>query len=116
MSFTAIEAWWWPYLFILLAGIIPNGIWRVIGVFIGGRIDEESEILVAVRAVATGLVAAVIGNLVVYPSGALADTPVLLRIGAVAAGFLAWRLFGRRMLVAIAITEACLLLGIWIQP
>lgn len=116
MSFTAVEAWWWPYLFILLAGVIPNGMWRVFGVFIGGRIDDESEILVVVRAVATGLVAAVIGNLVVYPSGALADTPTLLRIAAVAAGFAAWRFLGRRMLVAIAVTEAILLAGVWIQP
>lgn len=73
-------------------------------------------VAVAVFVLATGLVAAVIGNLVVYPSGALADTPALLRIGAVAAGFAAWRFLGRRMLVAIAVTEAILLVGVWIQP
>ena len=45
---------------------------------------EDSDILVLVRAIATALVAAVIGNLICFPSGALAAAPVALRLGAAA--------------------------------
>lgn len=79
MSFDAFDAWWWPYLFILLAGWLATDSWRYLGVYLGGKMSEESDILVFVRCVATALVAAVIANLIVFPSGALADSPLVLR-------------------------------------
>ena len=85
MTFQAIDAWWWPYLFILIAGWLATDMWRFLGVYFGGRISEDSDVLVLVRCVATALVAAVIGNLIVFPSGELANTPLLLRAGAAAA-------------------------------
>ncbi len=77
MTFTAIDDWWWPYLFILIAGWLATDTWRYLGVYFGGRISEDSEALVLVRCIATALVAAVIGNLVVFPSGALVHTRAL---------------------------------------
>ena len=82
MTFGAIDAWWWPFLFILVGGWLVTDGWRFLGVYLGGRIDETSEAMVFVRAVATALVAAVIANLVIFPAGALADSPVWLRVGA----------------------------------
>jgi hypothetical protein len=82
MTFEAIDAWWWPYLFILIAGALATDIWRFLGVYLAGGIAEDSDLLVLVRCVATALVAAVIANLIVFPSGALAETPAALRIGA----------------------------------
>ena len=70
----SIDAWWWPFAFILLAGWAMTYPWRALGVYLGGRIREDAEILVLVRAIATALVAAVIGNLVCFPSGPAADT------------------------------------------
>ncbi|WP_442578330.1 AzlD domain-containing protein [Mesorhizobium sp. ASY16-5R] len=111
MTFEAIDAWWWPFLFVLVAGGLATDIWRLLGVHFGGRIREESEALVFARAVATALVAAVIGNLVVFPSGSLADTPMALRIGAAVAGFAVYLATGKRMLPGIVAGEAVLIAG-----
>lgn len=111
MTFTAIDAWWWPYLFILIAGWAATDVWRYLGVYFGGRVSEDSEVLVLVRCIATALVAAVIGNLIVFPSGALADTPLWLRAGAAAAGFIAYLTIHRSVLMGIVVSEAALLGG-----
>ena len=116
MTLTTFDAWWWPYLFILMAGWMATDAWRFLGVYFGGRIAEQSELLVFVRAVATALVAAVIGNLVVFPSGALAETPLLLRIAAAGLGFAAYLLSGSKVLVGILASEAVLGAGIWLGP
>jgi hypothetical protein len=112
MTFNAIDAWWWPFLFILIAGWLATDSWRFLGVYFGGRISEQADVLVLVRAVATALVAAVIGNLIVFPSGALAATSLALRIGATATGFLAYLFLGRRILVGILVAEAVLGVGL----
>jgi len=112
MTFTAIQYWWWPYLFILIAGWLATDIWRFLGVYFGERVAENSDSIVFVRCVATALVAAVIGNLVVFPSGALADTPVVLRVVAMAAGFAAYLLVQRRIVVGIGVAEAVLFSGL----
>jgi hypothetical protein len=112
VTWRSLTDWWWPYLFILLAGWLPTDMWRFIGVFIGGRVREDSQALVAVRAVATALVAGVIAQLILYPSGVLADSPVVLRIGAAAAGFLAYLTLGRRVIVSVIVGEIVLLAGL----
>lgn len=111
MSFDSIDAWWWPFLFILVAGWLATDTWRFLGVYLGGRISEDSDILVLVRAVATALVAAVIANLVIFPGGALAETPVALRLAAAAAGFAAYLYLGKRVVVGIAVAEAVFIGG-----
>lgn len=112
MTFFSFENWWWPYVFILVAGWLATDAWRFLGVYLGGRIAEDSGVLVAVRAMATALVAAVIGNLIVFPSGALAQVPLWLRVLAAAAGFAAYLWLGRRVLVGIVAAELVLLAGI----
>ena len=114
MTFWSIDSWWWPFLFILIAGWLATDAWRFLGVYFGGRISEDSDILVLVRTVATALVAAVIGNLIMFPSGALAGSPVALRIGAAAIGFAAYMLLGRRVLVGIIAGEVTLLAGLYL--
>ena len=111
MTFSTFAAGWWPYLFILLAGWLATDTWRILGVYLGGRISEASEALVFVRALATALVAAVIGNLIVFPSGALAETALVLRILAAACGFAAYLVAGRRMLAGLLAAEAVLIAG-----
>lgn len=112
MTWQSLSDWWWPYVFILLAGWLPTDIWRFIGVFIGGRVKEDSEALVAVRAVATALVAGVIAQLILYPSGALANSSVYLRLVAAAAGFLAYMFLGRRVIISVIVAEAVLIAGL----
>ncbi|MBO6538629.1 MAG: AzlD domain-containing protein [Rhizobiaceae bacterium] len=112
MTFDAIDAWWWPFFFILIAGWLATDSWRFLGVFLGGRISEDSEALVFVRCVATALVAAVVAGLILTPNGALADTPILLRAGAAIAGFAAYLAAGKRMIVGIVVAEALLVGGV----
>lgn len=114
MTFTSIDAWWWPYLFILLAGWLATDAWRFLGVYLGGRISEATDAMVFVRALATALVAAVIGNLIVFPSGALAAVPLALRIGAVVAGFVAYLLARKSVVVGILVAEASLLASLYL--
>lgn len=111
MSFDAIDAWWWPFLFILVAGWLATDAWRFLGVYLGGRLSEDSDLLVLVRAVATALVAAVIANLIVFPGGALADSPLALRLAAAIAGFAAYMLGGRRVLAGIVVAETVFVAG-----
>ncbi|MEO3385927.1 AzlD domain-containing protein [Mesorhizobium sp. CAU 1741] len=113
MTFGAFDAWWWPYLFILLGGWLATDGWRFLGVYLGGKITEESPALVFVRTLATALVAAVIGNLVVFPSGALAGVPLMVRVGAAAIGFVAYLVARKNMLVGILVAEAVLLAAVY---
>ncbi|MGF7005201.1 AzlD domain-containing protein [Aminobacter sp. BE322] len=112
MTFQSLDAWWWPFLFILVGGWLATDVWRFLGVYLGDRLSEASDLLVLVRALATALVAAVIGNLIAVPSGALAETSLALRLAAVAAGFAAYMLLGRKVIVGIIASEAVLLGGI----
>jgi len=114
MTFSSFDAWWWPYLFIIVAGWLMTDSFRFLGVYFGGRISDDSEALVVVRALATALVAAVIGNLVVFPSGALADAPLWLRVGSVAVGFVAYLALRKSVLFGILIGEAVLLAGLYL--
>jgi hypothetical protein len=114
MTFGAIDTWWWPYLFILAGGWAMTYPWRFLGVYIGGRIGENSEILVFVRALATALVAGVIGNLVCFPSGPAAESTLALRAGAMAAGFLTYLLWRRSVLAGLVVGEAVFGLGLYL--
>ena len=78
---------WHALLVLVIAGFLPNEVWRMLGLWLGGGVDEGSELLVWVRAVATAILAGVIAQILVQPPGALASVPDWLRYGAVAAGF-----------------------------
>lgn len=113
MTFEALDAWWWPYLFILAAGWLATDSWRFLGVLIGDRISETSEIMVLVRTVATALVAAVIGDLIVFPSGELAGSTLLLRAASIAVGFAVYLAAGNRIVAGILAAEAVLIPGLY---
>lgn len=106
------ENWWWIYLVIAVAGWLATDIWRWMGVLIGNRLDEDSEGLQWVRAVATALVMAVTAKLVVFPTGTIADAPLWLRAGSVAAGFVAFLLAGQRVVVCVVVALAVLVTGL----
>ena len=112
MMWDSSSDWWWPFLFILLAGALPTYIFRVMGVIVGGRVREDSQALVFVRCVATALVAGVIAQLILYPNGELANSPMWLRVGSAGAGFAAYLIAGKRLLVGILVTEALLIAGL----
>ncbi|GGA82210.1 hypothetical protein GCM10011491_07020 [Brucella endophytica] len=112
MTWESFPDWWWPFVFILLAGWLATDIWRFLGVFVGGRIREDSQALVLVRCIATALVAAVIAQLILYPTGELASSPLWLRVGAAAVGFALYLATGKRVLVGVAVAEILLVIGL----
>lgn len=113
MTFSAFDTWWWPYVFILAGGWLATDGFRFLGVYFGGRLAEDSEALVAVRALATALVAAVIGNLVVFPAGALAEAPLWMRVASLIGGFAGYLVLRRSVLLGILSGEAVLLAGLY---
>jgi branched-subunit amino acid transport protein len=104
---------WHALLILLIAGVIPNQIWRMLGLWFGGSIDEGSELLVWVRAVATAILAGVIAQILVQPPGALASVPGWLRYAAVAAGFAAFLVTRRSTLAGVVCGELVMLAGKW---
>lgn len=100
-------------LVLLLAGVLPNEIWRMLGLWLGGGIDETSEMLVWVKAVATAILAGVIAQILFLPPGALASIAAPLRYGAVAIGFAAFVVSRRSIFVGVATGEAAMLAGHW---
>lgn len=105
------EFWWWPYVMIIVAGWLATDIWRWLGVIVGDRLREDSEILIWVRAVATALVAGVISRLILFPTGALASSSPALRIAAAAFGFVAFLYFRQRVVVGVLVAEVVLVAG-----
>src|ERR1700723_2833568 len=104
---------WHALLVLLIAGVIPNQIWRMVGLWFGGGIDEGSELLVWVRAVATAILAGVIAQILVSPPGALASVPGWLRYAAVAAGFAIFIVTRRSIFAGVVCGELVMLAGKW---
>ena len=104
---------YWPYLMLLLVGFLPNEVWRALGLVLARGLDEESELVVLARAVATAIIAGVIAKLILFSTGALATIPMTVRIGAAGCGFLAFLGARRSIFAAVAVAEAVLLLGGW---
>ena len=100
-----------PYLFILLAGTLMTDIWRWLGVLAGNRLRDDSEALNWVKAVATALIAGVIGNLILFPTGALASAPVALRVVAAALGWGAFMAARKNVLAGVIAAELVLVIG-----
>ena len=100
-------------LVLVLAGFLPNEIWRMIGLWLGAGVDEGSELLVWVRAVATAILAGVIAQILVSPPGALASVPDWLRYAAVAAGFFAFIMTRRSTLAGVVCGELVMVAGKW---
>jgi len=109
MRFTVTELG--PYLALLIAGVLPNEVWRLLGIIAARRLDEESEILVWVRAVANAVLAGVISQLVLFPPGPLAAIPWSARVGAVVLGFVAFLLLRRSVFVGVLTGELALVAG-----
>lgn len=102
---------WHALVILLLAGFLPNEVWRMLGLGLGGGVDEESEVLVWVRAVATAILAGVIAQILVLPPGALATIPAELRYGAVAVGLAVFMAFKRSIFLGVASGELVMVAG-----
>lgn len=91
----------WPFVILVLAGVLPNEVWRVAAALLARRVDEGSDVFVLVRMVSTALVAAMVAKLLVHPPPALSDIPFWGRAGAPALAVAVFLASGRSMLFAV---------------
>lgn len=98
---------------LLVAGFLSNDIWRLLGLVIGGGIDENSELLVWVRAVAAAILAGVIAQILITPPGALATVPGIVRYGAMVAGFAVYVAMRKSVFAGVVAGEIVVLAGKW---
>ncbi len=101
-----------PYALLILVGFLPNEVWRMLGVVVARGLDEDSEIIVFARAVATAILTGVVGKLVIFAPGALASVSVALRVGAAAVGLAAFFLARRSVFAGVATATAAIVAGV----
>jgi len=101
----------WTYLALLLVGFLPNEVWRMLGLILARGIDESSDLLLWVRAVAIAVLAGVVAQLILFSSGALATIPLWLRLSAAVAGFVAFLGIRRSVFAGVVVGEMVLLAG-----
>lgn len=104
---------WWPYLVVILVGFLPNEVWRVLAVVLSSGLDDDSEILTWVRAVATTLLAGVVAKLLLAPGGALAGVPFAGRAGSLVIGLVGFFVLRRSIIAGVLIGEAALIAVAW---
>jgi hypothetical protein len=108
---TAVWSELWPFFVLILVGYLPNEIWRAFGLVLARGLDEDSEVVVWSRAVATAILAGVIAKLIVFSSGALETIPLWVRVAAAVCGFLTFLAVKRSVFVGVAAGELALLAG-----
>jgi len=101
----------WPYLLLILVGFLPNEVWRVLGLVLARGLNDDSEIVVWSRAVATAILAGVIAKLILFSAGALAGIPLAIRVTAAVCGFTVFLAVKRSVFAGVLAGEAVLLLG-----
>jgi hypothetical protein len=105
---------WWPWLLLIAVGFLPHEMWRMLGVVVSRGLDEESEIIIWVRAVATATLTGVISKIVVFAPGALGTVPLAVRLAAVAIGIAAFFAMRQSVFAALVTGAAAILAGIWL--
>lgn len=98
---------------LLVAGFLSNEVWRMLGLLIGGGIDESSELLVWVRAVAAAILAGVIAQILIFPPGALATVPGMVRYGAIVIGFVVYIATRKSVFAGVIAGEIVVIAGKW---
>ena len=104
----------WPYAVVLIAGALPNEVFRAAAVLLARRIDERSELFEWIRICALTLLAAVVSRILTSPPAALAAIPSWIAVTAILVGVAVY--FWRRVLfVAILAGEAAFVIAAYGQ-
>ena len=78
--------------------VLATFAWRFIGVLIAGRLREDDALFDWVSAVAYAMVAGLMMRIIVFPTNAMADAPMMDRMVALAVAILVWHLRGRALM------------------
>jgi hypothetical protein len=101
----------WPFLILITVGFLPNEIWRALGLVLARGLNEDSEIVMWSRAVATATLSGVIAKLLLFSNGSLAAIPLSVRLSAAAIGFVVFLVAKRSVFAGVAAGEVSLLAG-----
>lgn len=101
----------YPYFLLIFVGFLPNEVWRWLGMVISRGVDENSEVIVWVRAVATAVLTGVVAKIVVYSPGALAGVPLWVRLVAVGVGMTVFLLARQSIFAGVGTGIGALVLG-----
>jgi carbon starvation protein CstA len=96
---------------LVLVGFLPSEIWRLLGLVVARGVADESELFMWVRAVATAVLAGVIAKIILFPPGALASVPLVIRLAAIACGLAAFLIVRRSVFAGVIAGEVVLMLG-----
>jgi hypothetical protein len=102
---------WAPYAMLILVGYLPNEVWRALGIVLARGLDEDSQVIVFARAIATAILTGVVGKLVIFAPGALASVSLSVRIGATALGLVAYVLARRSVLAGVVVATLAMMAG-----
>ena len=83
-------------------GVAATYLWRGLGVALSARLDPEGLVFEWVTCVSYAMLAGLIARMTVMPLGGLAETALIDRLVAMAAGFLVFFLLRERILPAVA--------------
>jgi Branched-chain amino acid transport protein (AzlD) len=100
-----------PYLILVLIGFLPNEVWRFVGLLTARGLNEDSELVIWSRAVATAILAGVIAKLILFSTGELAGIQLTVRLMAASCALAAYFVAKRSVFAGVAAGEAVLLLG-----
>ena len=88
-------------LYILVAGVAANAVWRLGGLLLSSGLSEEGHLIAWVKAVSTALVAGLVARIVLFPPGALADVSTAVRVGAFAMSIVVYYAARRHLGLAV---------------
>ncbi len=100
-----------PYVVLILVGFLPNEIWRLVGLMTARGLNEDSELVIWSRTVATALLAGVVAKLILFSAGELASIPLAVRIGAAVCAFVTYMVVKRSVFAGVIAGEVALVLG-----
>jgi branched-subunit amino acid transport protein len=101
----------------LIASCIGTYLWRGLGVFLSGKINQDSELFNWLSAVTYAMVAALTLRIILLPIGLLATVPIYVRIVVTVLAVLVMiSKKEKRMVPALLTGTICLVLyGLWIN-
>lgn len=108
---TRFDSAYYAYFLVIVAGFMPTDVFRFAAVLFSRRLDEDSEVLLFVRAVATALLAGVVARLVLVPPGDLISVPLWVRLGAVGIGVVCYLAFRKSVFAGILAAEIAIIGG-----
>ncbi len=92
---------------VILCAVAATYIWRLAGVLLAKKIDPEGEVFIWLGCVAYALLAGLMARVMIYPVGMLAESSLLDRLLAMAAGFALFILLKRNFMAATMVSTVC---------